>query len=279
MIISCTACGLQYDVRSYPAGTTLQCRCSALLTVPEHELGAIRCPSCGGTIEAKAQRCRFCHTQLTRRNCPKCFAALREEARFCDQCGASVRPLTADTMRASTHDCPRCQMPLFFQTCSEYPVEVCGQCLGMWLDHETLEHIYRDAPKRLESVAPQALPVADPGAANDRLPPQRTAYIPCPVCKRMMNPTNYARRSGVIIDVCRDHGTWFDADELNKILEFNASGGVEKSRLRDVETARAQLAVDRLSAEISKARTRFEVQSHSTQSDLFACAMSWILER
>ena len=278
MIISCTACGLHYDVRSYPTGTVLQCRCRAQLTVPEHELGAIRCPSCGGTVEARAQRCHFCHTQLTRNNCPTCFAALREEAKFCDQCGATVRPLTAETTRASSRDCPRCRQPLFHQTCSDYPVEVCGQCLGMWLDNQTLEHIYADVPKRLETVLPQALPVADPVAAADKLPAQRPAYISCPVCKRHMNPINYARRSGVIVDVCREHGTWFDADELNKVLEFNASGGVEKSRLRDVETARMQLQNERQAVEMARAKARFEAPANSTGSALFARTIRTMLD-
>lgn len=278
MIISCTTCGLQYDVRSYPAGTLLQCRCRAQLTVPEHELGTIRCPSCGGTVEARAQRCHFCHSQLTRNNCPSCFAALREEAKFCDQCGAAVRPLTAETTRASERDCPRCQQPLFHQTCGEYPVEVCGQCLGLWVENATLEHIYQDAPKRLETVVPQALAVADPSAAADKLPTRRAAYIACPVCKQHMNPINYARRSGVIVDVCRAHGTWFDADELNKVLEFNASGGVEKSRLRDVEAARMQLQNERLAVEMARAKARFEVQSHATGSALFARTIRTLLD-
>jgi Zn-finger nucleic acid-binding protein len=42
-----------------------------------------------------------------------------------------------------------------------------------------------------------------------------------------MTPMNFGRRSGVIIDVCRAHGTWFDRGELDAVLDFVGSGGIE----------------------------------------------------
>ena len=41
----------------------------------------------------------------------------------------------------------------------------------------------------------------------------------------MMNRRNYAHKSGVIIDVCREHGVWFDPDELQRILAWIRAGG------------------------------------------------------
>jgi hypothetical protein len=32
-----------------------------------------------------------------------------------------------------------------------------------------------------------------------------------------MNRVNFAEYSGVVVDVCREHGTWFDADERQRI--------------------------------------------------------------
>jgi hypothetical protein len=37
---------------------------------------------------------------------------------------------------------------------------------------------------------------------------------------------NYGKRSGVIVDWCAAHGTWLDADELEQIASFIASGGL-----------------------------------------------------
>jgi Zn-finger nucleic acid-binding protein len=50
-----------------------------------------------------------------------------------------------------------------------------------------------------------------------------------------MNRVNFAGRSGVIIDTCRGHGTWFDRDELQHIVEFIRSGGLEKAREQQIE--------------------------------------------
>jgi hypothetical protein len=59
-----------------------------------------------------------------------------------------------------------------------------------------------------------------------------------------MNRTNYGRISGVVLDVCKDHGLWFDQDELRQVLAFIDGGGLEKSRIRQAqeETERARLA-------------------------------------
>jgi len=74
-------------------------------------------------------------------------------------------------------------------------------------------------------------------------------YRPCPECQRMMNRVNYARISGIIVDVCRDHGTWFDVHELPALLEFVKRGGLDRARARETEalaTERRRLERERL---------------------------------
>ena len=44
-----------------------------------------------------------------------------------------------------------------------------------------------------------------------------------------MTRRHYGRGSGVIIDVCREHGVWFDPDELPRILAWVRSGGLAKA--------------------------------------------------
>ena len=51
-----------------------------------------------------------------------------------------------------------------------------------------------------------------------------------------MNRVNFARCSGVIIDFCRLHGTWFDHQELHRIVQFVQRGGLTKSRALELET-------------------------------------------
>jgi Zn-finger nucleic acid-binding protein len=63
---------------------------------------------------------------------------------------------------------------------------------------------------------------------------EKISYVPCPVCKQMMNRVNFAHCSNVIVDVCRAHGTWFDRDELRRVVEFIRAGGMEKERARQM---------------------------------------------
>ena len=51
------------------------------------------------------------------------------------------------------------------------------------------------------------------------------------------------------MDVCKGHGTWFDKEELTRIVEFIRDGGLEASRLKEkaqLEEERRQLRNDQL---------------------------------
>jgi Zn-finger nucleic acid-binding protein len=53
-------------------------------------------------------------------------------------------------------------------------------------------------------------------------------YAKCPRCAQVMSRVNFGHRSGVLVDSCRVHGTWFDAGELDAVLAFVARGGLEE---------------------------------------------------
>ncbi len=63
-------------------------------------------------------------------------------------------------------------------------------------------------------------------------------YVPCPDCSAMMNRINFGRRSGIIVDVCKDHGTWFDRDELPRAVRFVLDGGLEHAQKKEMEQLR-----------------------------------------
>ncbi len=63
-----------------------------------------------------------------------------------------------------------------------------------------------------------------------------------------MNRQNFGRKSGVIVDLCRDHGLWFDLQELPRVLRWIQIGGEEQARRRDGEEAQAKLRQQRLDA-------------------------------
>jgi len=111
-------------------------------------------------------------------------------------------------------------------------VEECGACAGMWLPHGTFETLQQ---AREEHAVILGMP-----ATVATKPLETVRYYPCPACAAMMNRVNFARCSGVIIDVCKSDGIWFDADELRGIVAFIHSGGMTKARDREVERLRDQ---------------------------------------
>ena len=125
----------------------------------------------------------------------------------------------------------------------------CEQCLGLWLDVPSFEKICADREQQSAVL----------GAASHASAAHETSkvnYVPCPECSQLMNRINFARCSGVIVDVCKGHGTWFDRDELSRIVEFISDGGLNASRAKEkIEIAEqreqlrlAQLTADRRSA-------------------------------
>jgi Zn-finger nucleic acid-binding protein len=65
-------------------------------------------------------------------------------------------------------------------------------------------------------------------------------YVPCPSCGQLMNRKNFGGESGVVVDVCSAHGTWFDEGELPRVLAFVESGGLALSQARKRERERAE---------------------------------------
>ena len=124
----------------------------------------------------------------------------------------------------------------------------CEQCLGLWLDVASFEKICAD--REQQSAVLGAAAHAGTSAARET---SKVNYVPCPECSQLMNRLNFARCSGVIVDVCKQHGTWFDRDELSRIVEFVHGGGLNASRAKEkIEIAeqREQLRQEQLAASL-----------------------------
>jgi Zn-finger nucleic acid-binding protein len=48
-----------------------------------------------------------------------------------------------------------------------------------------------------------------------------------------MNRQAFGRISGVVVDVCKSDGVWFDAGEITQVIEFVEHGGLERARQRE----------------------------------------------
>lgn len=96
----------------------------------------------------------------------------------------------------------------------------------------TFEQVTED--REIRSALVGYLPAAAPSRPSESI-----RYRPCPACQRFMNRMNYGRISGVIVDVCKEDGIWFDSDELRRVLDFIQAGGLEKARERQIQELEA----------------------------------------
>lgn len=222
---------------------------------------ALRCPSCAAPVRSGDPSCAHCGSQLATVACPSCLALVPLEAPHCPQCGAAVGARSP----AASGDlaCPECRRGLASSTVGEVGLNPCGSCGGVWLRHESFAHLVRDHEGRdvfIQTLSPEAPSPAPPGLQGVR-------YRPCPSCGKFMNRTNYARVSGVVVDLCKEHGLWFDRDELRLVLLFIDGGGLAKAAERqrfDLEQERARMK--EASRELARAQGGRAWEPHTLDS-------------
>jgi Zn-finger nucleic acid-binding protein len=191
----------------------------------------LNCYSCGAAVTSDAPNCGHCGARLASISCPSCFGMMFQGAKFCPHCGS---PAVQWQSEATNRQCPSCRVPMLHGTLRYIPLHECGKCYGLWLGTAAFEQICRHAEQQAAALG-SAQPVGGPAA----LGPVR--YVPCPQCNELMHRLNFARCSGVIVDVCRKHGTWFDSNELHRIVQFIRAGGLDRCRDRE----KAELAEER----------------------------------
>jgi len=192
---------------------------------------------CGASAAPDATTCEFCRARLATMACPSCFGLLFVGSRHCSHCGARAE---APTRRdAPPGRCPRGCAPLDPISLGGVPLDACPRCQGSWIDVIPFEQLCASAEQ-------QAAVLAATRPATTGLGVDRVRYSPCPRCAKIMNRTNFARSSGIVLDICRAHGVWLDADELRRVLEFLRAGGLRQAREREKQALDEELRLLRL---------------------------------
>jgi len=76
-----------------------------------------------------------------------------------------------------------------------------------------------------------------------------------------MNRKQFATGAGIIVDVCRKHGTFFDVGELPAIIDYVMKGGLEKAAKKDLEAERQRIERERKRMEASAGSSlRIEIE-------------------
>ena len=101
---------------------------------------------------------------------------------------------------------------------------LCPGCHGMFFPDQSLEEV-------LNKLRASCDPTDVDAALRDfkdrfrRELPKNVRYKLCPVCDEPMIRRNYGTVSGVIIDVCYEHGTWVDENAFAELASFIVRGG------------------------------------------------------
>ncbi|MDZ4771629.1 MAG: zf-TFIIB domain-containing protein [Planctomycetota bacterium] len=242
----CSSCARVLDVTGLALGTEVRCACtsnSRVVQAAPLQLRAFTCGRCGGAFQEAAANCPWCEASIVLQDrklagvCGRCSARLDRDARFCPGCGLLVHD---QVVKPLAHDagCPRCRARLAHRRVAEREIVECTSCGGIWLE----PRVFEDLCSRSEvsgALRRTLLGDAVPTRAVDE---QRVAYVKCVTCAEFMFRKNLGPGSGLILDVCKDHGVWFDHDELVRALDFAERGGLERVRLREERRLAAEKA-------------------------------------
>jgi len=171
--------------------------------------------------------------------CDNCGAGLSgsaEQDRVCEYCGATNTPgpkevpvpvpvkivhnVVQVASRAAAQNlvrrCPHCRKRLVSVHAKEVELHGCGGCGGIWIDNTNARRVLASP----EAVFGELAARAAKNAKNRRAPAARPT---CAACPAVLDRT---KTHGIELDVCSDHGTWFDAYELVRLVDI-LRGGAE----------------------------------------------------
>ena len=227
-LIACPSCRSQYDV-SEVSQEKVTCRCGEVLEnrhLEAVESQILRCGSCGAHAAAEAAECEFCGAAIVRDKrklsliCPECYAQNSNDSRFCAACGVGFQPNRVETVGVDL-PCPACRCLMPVRQVAGIAINECTECNGLWVSGGKFDQLIDRAAAARDTNF--ETPTLRRKSGNPMR--QRVQYRSCPECASMMQRRNFRKVSGVILDVCSDHGTWLDADELEAIGGYILSGG------------------------------------------------------
>jgi Zn-finger nucleic acid-binding protein len=274
---ACQNCHAQYDL-SGVAADTIRCRCGETLAnrdlVPQ-DAAVHRCGSCGGQIQSDTQHCGWCGSEIVRTGdlsliCPECFARNAQVSRFCTACGVGFRP---EPLWVDGHElpCPACDASMPPRQVAGVGLNECPQCNGLWVPRDGFDALVRRASEARQNAAPGSDP---PRVERGNPLHSQVKYRKCPECQAFMQRRNYKRSSGVVLDICHEHGSWLDADELEQIAGFILAGGHTSAMLEaEHQAAKAEAAVAAVAA-TAAARMRASSRRSLGADDLVDLARS-----
>ncbi len=167
------------------------------------------CENCGGpiTLGEAPVKCEFCDTVNAPR--PKqVVVQVPVPVSIVQQ----VAP--AGSAPANEKRCPHCKKRLVTVVALDVSLSGCGACGGIWVDNASARKVLA----KPEAVFADLARRAAAGASGSRGKADKPTCAECPAV------LDRVRVHGLELDVCSDHGTWFDAYELDGLVRAMANG-------------------------------------------------------
>jgi hypothetical protein len=209
----------------------------------------LNCPNCGAPAATDATRCDYCGSRLAVVACPSCFGSMFVGAQFCPHCGTKIE--APESVDGKTLKCPGCTGDMRPVRLGATPLHQCDQCGSAWLAPNDFAALCSNREERGTVMTSLGA-----GGVAAKAPDQgKVRYVHCAVCDKVMNRVNFGKMSGIIVDVCKNHGVWFERDELRGVLQFVANGGLDRMRATESERKASQLSAIGLDPGISVTRS------------------------
>ena len=189
------------------------------------------CQYCGAPIERStttSTMCSFCN----RLNDP---LPARVEVPVPVQVVQNVVQVASAAEAPRELRCPQCRTRLFTATVKDVELSACAGCGGIWIRNASARRVLAEPEPIFAEMATRA-------GNNANARGTRADNRVCPECPAVLDKTH---AHGLELDVCQEHGTWFDAFELAMLVRllrgektaFQASG---TSSQRTVQCARCR---------------------------------------
>lgn len=211
---------------------------------------ALPCPSCAALTPLASGECGSCNEALFTTACGCCGETLFAGHEFCVTCGRAVERREADwaegtppgrvifdpdasdgptrvrkptptaivLAREPIGYCPRCRGRLEPRAVGSVDLDRCGECGGTFVGAAELSALVHDRPT--------ALALAVDLAARSAKAPARPLRGSCPVCARALS-ARVVGRLGARALTCKEHGAWFEHDELFRTAKQVGDGKVD----------------------------------------------------
>jgi len=166
--------------------------------------------------------------------CKFCSAPLPKQGLTCNYCN-KLNPLNQKVIdenresitSPSKHICPLCHIGLENISNKTLSLEYCSKCDGVLIEEEEFEKLIEYKINPNNQINPHYLRFIQDHPRDKR---KKSQFQNCPVCHELMSVINYKKSSGVLLDICEEHGIWLDGGELRQIIDWYGVGGDKKNR-------------------------------------------------